>query len=249
MSDITIAPPADRSRYSLHPEEDVTETSPHRHEVVYLETNLRAALPDRFVGANMGVYWIPGAFQEPWVGPDVLVSYPTANRQHRRIFLVWEDGPLQFVAEVASDRTRSEERNKREQRYRLDLQVPECLYIDLDRHQLELWRLRGGDYHLVAEQGGRLYSQELDLWFGWDPEDEFVRIWTADGRMLLTKEEDIEEQQRLAAECDAAREAETRAREALREAEQRAAELAAEVARLRRPSSDPAQAREQDEPS
>jgi Uma2 family endonuclease len=263
MSDMVIAPPADQRLYSLHPEEDVTETSPHRHEVVYLETNLRAALPDRFVGANLGVYWIPGALQEPWVGPDVLVSQPTSNRRHRRVYLVWEHGPLQFVAEVASDRTRSEEREKREQRYRVDLQIPECLYIDLDRRVLELWRLPDGQYYRVPEERGRVYSQELNLWFGWDSQDVFVRIWTPDGRMLLTKEEDLAEQQRLAEERDAAlaqaqeaeaeraaaRAAEAQTRQQLSEVERRTAELAAELEHLRRRSDDSSEPRGEGQPS
>jgi hypothetical protein len=182
----------------------------------------------------MGVYWVPGRFQEPWVGPDVLVSQRTLEKPPERIYLVWEEGPIRFVAEVASDRTRRSERRKREQRYRVDLQVPEYLYIDLDRHQLELRRLQDGQYRRVPEENGRLYSQELNLWFGWDAHREFVRIWTADGRMLQTKEEDLEEKERLAAERDAARQAEERALERAYAAEARAAELAAEVERLRR---------------
>jgi Uma2 family endonuclease len=248
MSDIVIAPPVDRTLFSLHEEEDVVEIPLHRRQIEYIESNLRAMQPDRFVGGNMGVYWVPGRYKKPWVGPDVLVSQRPLKDPNARVYLVWEDGPIQFVAEVASDRTRRAERPKREQQYRVDLQVPEYLYIDLDRHQLELWRLREGAYLRVSEEGGRLHSRELGVWFGWDSSEKFVRIWTADGQMLLTKEEDWEEKQRVAAERDAARAAEARerarahtveaerdaAREQARAAEARAAELAAEIERLRR---------------
>src|SRR5262249_35004956 len=41
-----------------------------------------------------------------------------------RVYLVWEDGPIQFVAEVASRRTRRSERTKRETHEREDVQIP-----------------------------------------------------------------------------------------------------------------------------
>lgn len=252
MSDITISPPAEHNRYSLHPEVDAVQTPPHRRQIEYLEINLRSELPHLFVGGNIGVYWVPGAYEEPWVGPDVLVSQQTLATPPRRIYLVWEHGPVRFVGEVASDRTRRAERRKRETYYRVDLQIPEYLYIDLDRHELELWRLAEGEYQRVPEAGHpqsgsrRLHSQELNVWFAWDAQQELVRIWTADGRMLLTKEEDreqnrilAEEREAVLAEREAAREAEAQAlarareveaeREAAREAEARALAHAREV--------------------
>jgi Uma2 family endonuclease len=240
MSDITISPPTEHDRYSLHPEVDVVETPPHRRQIEYLETNLRSELPHLFVGGNIGVYWVPGAYEEPWVGPDVLVSQGAPATPPHRVYLVWEHGPIRFVAEVASNRTRRAERRKRETYYRVDLQIPEYLYIDLDRHQLELWRLEEGEYQRVPGVEGRLGSQELDLKFGWDNEQEFVRIWTPDGRMLLTKEEDLELNRALAAERDvilaereAAREAEVRALARAREVEaEREAARAAEAQAL-----------------
>jgi Uma2 family endonuclease len=261
MSEVITPPRADRRLFSLHEEEDVVEVPPHRDQIFYLETNLRSELPDRFVGGNMGVYWVPGQFKKPWAGPDVLVSRRPPRDPAPRVYLVWEDGPIQFIAEVASDRTRRTERRKRERIYRVELQVPEYLYIDLDRHQLELWRLQGGEYQRVSDEGGRLFSQELELWFGWDPQKAFVRIWTPEGRMLLTAEEQRqrleeaeqqaqeerqrrqeEQEQRQAAEQRAQeeqrqrQEAEQRAQEERRlreEAEARAAALAAELERLR----------------
>jgi Uma2 family endonuclease len=220
MSELVTPPYADRQLFSLHEEEELTEVTPHRRQVVYFETNLQIALPDRFVGANMGVYWVPGQHEEPWAGPDVFVAArPPTRDPLPRVWLVWEDGPLQFVAEIASEKTRRLERRKREETYQDALAVPECLYVDLDRHQLELWRLQTGKYRRVREEGGRLYSEELGVWFGWDPGAKFVRIWSVDGRMLPTeqeREQQLQEEQRLR-----------------QEAEARAAALAAELERLR----------------
>jgi Uma2 family endonuclease len=233
MSDITISPSTEHDRYSLHPEVDVVETPPHRRQIEYLETNLRSELPHLFVGGNIGVYWVPGEYVEPWVGPDVLVSQRLPALPPHRVYLVWEHGPIRFVAEVASDRTRRAERRKRETYYQVDLQIPEYLHIDLERHQLELWRLAGGEYQRVPEVEGRLESQQLGVRFGWDAQQEFVRIWTAAGQMLLTKEEDLEQNRTLAAERDTVLAEREAAREAAAQALARAreAEAAQEAAR------------------
>lgn len=234
MSELVTPPYADRRLFSLHEEEEVTEVPLHRRQVVYFETNLQIELPDRFVGANMAVYWVPGQYEAPWVGPDLFVAArPPIRDPKPRVWLVWEDGPLQFAAEVASEKTRRGERQKREATYQEALSVPECLYVDLERRQLELWRLEAGKYRRVREARGRLYSEELGVWFGWDPSAEFVRIWTAVGRMLPTpqeREKQLQEEQRLRQEEQRLRQEEQRLRQ---EAEARAAALAAELERLR----------------
>jgi Uma2 family endonuclease len=235
MSELVTFVPADRQRFSLHEEEDVVEVPPHRRQIVYFETNLQVELPDRFVVANMGVYWVPGQYENPWTGPDLFVAARPAKAPPR-VWLVWEDGPLQFVAEVASERTRRGERRKREGIYRDALRVPEALYVDLDRRQLELWRLREGAYRRVREEGGRLFSQEMGVWFGWDAAESFVRIWSGDGRMLSTPEE--KEQQLQEAEVQAQEERRLRQEEQrLRQEEQRlrqeAEQRASEEARAR----------------
>jgi hypothetical protein len=121
---------------------------------------------------------------------------------------------------VASKRARRLERRRRERTYQDALAIPEALYVDHDRDRLELWRLREGKYFPVAAEDGRLYSQDLGVWFGWEPGRWFVRIWTPDGRMLPTPE--------------VQREQVTAARERARQAEARVAALEAELARLRR---------------
>lgn len=254
MSELAAPTSVDRRLFSLHEEEDVVEIRPHRRQVVYIETNLQIHLPDRYVAANMGVYWVPGKYREPWTGPDVFVAARPPNEPVERVWAVYEDGPLQFVAEVASDRTRRGERKKREETYREALAVPEYLYIDLDRRQLELWRLDAGEYRRVRAVADRLHSEQLGVSFGWDPEAVFVRIWDGEGRMLPTgaerqqqlwdAEERVAQEQRLRQEEQRLRQAEQRLRQELeqraaeegqarREAEERAASLAAELERLR----------------
>jgi septin family protein len=109
---------------------------------------------------------------------------------------------------------------------------------------LELWRLREGVYRRVREEGGRLFSQELGVWFGWDPAEPFVRIWTSDGRMLSTPEEkqqqleeaafQAEEARRLRQEEQRLRQEEQRLRQEEQRLRQEAEQRAAEEARARR---------------
>jgi Uma2 family endonuclease len=211
MSELVTPSYVDRRLFSLHEAEDVVEITPHRRQVSYLETNLQTLFPDRFVGANLGVYWVRGQFRHPWTGPDVLVAAPSPRGDAPRVWVVWEDGPLQFVGEVASDETRAQEPKKRVEIYQNALAVPEYLFVDLDRHQLELWRLEDGVYLQVPAERGCLYSQQLGVWFGWQPDRALVRMWTADGRMLRTPEE--RQQQTDAAEQRAAAEARLRQEE------------------------------------
>lgn len=241
MSELITPSYVDRRLFSLHEEEDLVEITPHRRQVVYLETSLRLLFPERFVGANIGVYWVPGQFRHPWAGPDIMVAARSPRGDAPRVWVVWEDGPLEFVGEVASNETRAQEARKRDEIYRDALAVPEYLYIDLDRHRLELWRLEAGVYQRVRAERGRFRSKQLGVQFAWDTDREFVRIWGADGRRMPTAEELLQERQeaeeRAAHEARQRQTAEERAeREARqrREAEARAAALAAELERLRR---------------
>src|SRR3954469_334462 len=102
-------PPIDRTLFSLHPEEDMTERRGHALQSEYLVFALARALPALFVARNLAVYWVPGQMQEPWAGPDILVSQHHPTDADPSCYLTYEDGPLAFVCEVASRKTRGRE--------------------------------------------------------------------------------------------------------------------------------------------
>jgi hypothetical protein len=237
-----ITAPVDRSLFSLHPEEEMTERLGHAAQTEYLKFALARALPGLFVARNLAVYWVPGQMQEPWAGPDILVSRHHPPKADASCYLTYEDGPLAFVCEVASPKPRGKEAERRDETYAQALAVPEHLLIDLQRHVLELSELANGRYVRIApDEAGRHWSRELGIGFQWQRDGRLVRVVTQTGEIISTAQEetarryeaearaDEENRRRAAAEAQVAEATRRRA-----EAEARAEALAAEVERLRR---------------
>src|SRR5439155_10229425 len=130
--------PIDRSLFSLHPEEEMPECRSHDQQLETLKFALEHTLSDLFIARNMAVYWIPGQMQHPWAGPDILVSRHHPKDDDPSCYVTYEDGPLAFVCEVASPKTPGKEAERRDGTYAQALAVPEHLFIDLERHVLEL---------------------------------------------------------------------------------------------------------------
>jgi Putative restriction endonuclease len=230
-----ITPPIDRSLFSLHPEEDMTERVGHAEQTEYLKFALSRTLPDLFVARNLAVYWVPNQMQEPWAGPDILASRQRPAEADPSVYLTYQDGPLAFVCEVASRRTRGKEAERRDETYAQALAVPEHLFIDLQRHVLELSALLNRHYERITpDAAGRHWSRELGIGFQWQPDGRLVRVVTPAGEIVPTAQEETarryeaeareggQERRRLEAEARAA-EAEARAAE---EARQRAEAVA-----------------------
>ncbi len=250
----TLTPVTDRSPFSLHPEEWVTQRDSHDEQTYYFKYGLRLLLPDCFVARDLGVYWVPGQTQYPWIGPDNFVSRHQPRVVDPKVWLTYEDGPLALVIEVASDATRSNEEEKRHT-YARELQVPEYLYVDLQQGELWLGRLAGGEYErLEPDAAGRLWSAQFRAGFAWDEDERFVRLVAPDGSLVaapleeVARREEAEERELVAEEravraIQRAEQQAARARQAAARAEQEAArraaaeeqarELAAEVERLR----------------
>lgn len=244
--------PEDRTLFSLHEEDEMTERLFHSKQLAYFDTALSDLLPEHFVAVNMAVYWVPGRRQHPYVGPDLLVARGGPAEENPSVYLTYEDGPIAFVIEVASEKSRAGEARKRDETYGATLQIPEYLYVDQERDQLELWRLDEGVYQQMAPDAqGWLWSRELGVGFAWQEDRRLVRVLTSDGVPVPTSQEaralrqDAETRARQESER-ARREAQRATREARqrREAEARVEELAAEVERLRRML----ESREVDEP-
>jgi hypothetical protein len=218
----------DRERFSLHPKEQMTERPSHRMQATYTEFALRRLLPDWFVAGNMGVYWVPGELEYPYVGPDVLVARNTPKREDAAVYLVYEDGPLTLVVEIASPGTRNMDRKKRDNDYALELAVPWYLWIDLPRRVLELYRLVDGRYELmIPDQDGRVWCPDLGVGFAWDESARLVRVLAPSGRIMSTSDEEAKLRQAAEERAEAAEQTAATERE-------RAEALAAELERLRR---------------
>jgi hypothetical protein len=230
-----LTPAADRSLFSMHPEDWVTQQDSHDEQGAYFKDALRLVLPDCFVARDLAVYWVPGQLKYPYAGPDIFVSRRQPHEDDPKVWLVYEDGPLELVIEVASESTRSKEGDRRDKTYAAELKVPEHLFVDLHEDKLELSSLVGGRYEPVApDERGILWSRRLGIGFVRLPGERLVRVLTPDGEVIPTRREETAQRQQEAAwrqEAEAQRqEAEARRQEA----ETRAEALAAELERLRR---------------
>jgi Uma2 family endonuclease len=246
---VALTPREDRSRFSLHPEDEMTEHSAHDRQLEYFKFALGQTLPEWFLARNMAVYWIRGQREHPYVGPDLFVARGRPTEANPSCYLTYEDGPLTLVVEVASESTRAGETRKRDETYAAQLAVPEHLYIDFERHVLVLSVLEGDHYELAApDEAGRHWSRELGIGFVWQEDGRLVRVVTAAGQLVPTAEEEAgrrreaeeraeREARRAEREARRARQEARRAEEEARrraEAEARAEALAAELERLRR---------------
>jgi Uma2 family endonuclease len=203
--------PDDRSLYPVHEEDAMTQSGIHLRQFHYVYGAIHARFPHRWVLGDQAHYWIRGDYRR-YVSPDVsVVDGPTPDPLPN-VYMAWQDPPLLFVAEVGSEDSVDRDLREKPLIYERLLKAREYLYAYPLRDDLRMWRIADGIYQPVAMIGGRFWSETLELWFGFD-DTGFLRIYTPDGEMLLTQEEEAERRT---------------------EAERRVAELQAELDRLRR---------------
>jgi Uma2 family endonuclease len=171
------------------------------------------------------------------LAPDLAV-FPRIEPRERRSVYLWEEAsrPV-FVLEVLSSSTADQDWGDKLIRYRDDLRVAEYFICDPKEGEQKVWghRLVDGEYRgIIAREDGRVWSEELQAWFGQD-EAGMLHVWTRDGRQLRWHvaaveyaEEVVVERDEAIAERDAQRQ---RAEEAL--AQREAQRLRAEAAETR----------------
>jgi len=232
-TELSPSPLDERDLYPIHEEDNVPETDLHERLVRYLRDALDHYFSDRYVGGNICVYWERGNTRR-YVAPDVFVAQGTLATPHPRTYLLWKDPPVIFAAEISSRATQSQDEGPKLEIFRQHLHVPECLHLDADHQELQLWRLGPEGYEQVPpEATGRVRSQELDLEFELD-QNGFLWVYTLEGERLHTYEEaerllEEEMRQRQEAEAQAAEEARQRTAEAQRRLEAEARAQAAEL--------------------
>ena len=104
---IRVSPPElwdDQEFYPLHEEDDVPEIPPHREQVTYLYDALRALFPDWFITSNVCIYWERGN-TSAYVAPDLFAVREPLTEPVERVYLLWQQPPVIFVAEVGSRST------------------------------------------------------------------------------------------------------------------------------------------------
>jgi Uma2 family endonuclease len=198
---------------------------------------------DFFAGANQFFYFDPATARNThFRGPDFYVVKGVSHEPIRRSWVVWEEGGRvpNVIVELLSESTADEDRGEKRRVYLEQLDVREYYCYDPDGQVLEGWRKGKRRPVAIKPQGGRLWSEELELFVGpWDGEvltyrDTWLRFFDAAGALVLTPAEAMDTQAQAAearAQAQAAR-AQAATAQAGAEAD-RANTAEAEVAKLR----------------
>lgn len=202
---------------------------------------------DFYAGGNMFVYFSLSQAQSvieeinnplrpkrTFRGPDLFVVLNVDGSYRRQKWVVWnEDGHYpNVVVELLSPSTREIDLGEKKDLYEQTFHTREYFCFDYmnptSEQSLMGWRLDATGHYQPIEPDARgwLWSEELELWVGtWEGIIErdsttWLRFYTADGELVLTREE---------AAAQSAQEATIRAHTA----EAELAELRAEVERMR----------------
>lgn len=184
----------------------------HLMQMLALIATLRWLWRDRtdyFVGGNLTVYFSPDQRRsEDFRGPDLFVALDVDGTRERRSWVVWDEGGKypNVIVELLSDSTRAIDRGEKRRIYEQIFRTPEYFLFDPETGELEGLRLVGGHYQpIAADADGRLASDQLGLLLG--SRDRVLRLFTRDGALVPTPEEDAEHQHQRAdaAEAELAR--------------------------------------------
>jgi len=169
------------------------------------------------IGRDCGIYWglteppeppEKGAEAPDWFYvPDVP---PTLNGEYRRSYVLWKEfvAPLIVLEFVSGDGT--EERDKTRYKgkfwvYEQAIRVPFYGIYEVKRSQVEVYQLVNGRYQLMPANERNHYlieplGVELGIWQGQYQNMVFpwLRWWDAQGNLLLTAEERLEQEQQRA---------------------------------------------------
>ena len=158
----------------VYPESDgepMAETDKHRKLIMdfilMLEDNFKQD-NDVYVSGNLLLYYVEGD-PKKCLSPDVFVTFGVEKKQ-RRTFLTWEEANTpDFVLEVASPKTISNDLGKKKELYASVLQVKEYfIYDPLGQIVPSFigYRLNDGTYREISHSNGRIPSETIGLHLG-----------------------------------------------------------------------------------
>jgi Uma2 family endonuclease len=156
-------------------------------------------MTDYYVGVNMFVYYSwQQVRNKDYKGPDLYFVKNVDGIRDRLYWAIWnEEGRYpDVIVELLSEATERDDLGTKKRLYEEVFRTTEYFCIAPQVKRLLGWRLTDGRYKPIKpNDGGRLWSKELDLWFGpWrgiylGEEHIWPRFFTPDGDLVLLPEE------------------------------------------------------------
>lgn len=240
-TELPAVPPCD-----LLSDEPPLETYRHLVQILLLLSCLEWWWQDRnnfFAAGNLSIFYNTRQLRtKDFRGPDFFVVLNT-ERKERKSWVVWEeDGKYpNFILEILSDSTASNDRGLKKQLYQNTFRTPEYFWFDPYTLEFAGFHLSKSVYEPISpNQQGWLWSQQLELYLG--IYNEQLRFFTPEAELVPTPQEEATKQVQVAqvAQQRAEQEQQRAERERQRaEQEQQRAERFA--ARLRELGVDPTQ--------
>lgn len=207
----------------IYPESDgkpMAETDQHRNlmmDFIFMLKDHFEAVNDVYVSGNLLMYYEEGNIHKS-VAPDVFVVFGVSKKE-RRTYRTWEEGRTpDFVLEVASPSTYTNDITHKKDLYATVLSVQEYYiydpYGEVHPH-FQGYQLVDGAYQAIEFVDGRLASAVLGLELG--ERDGILSLYDANRSTWVPppKARVLEAEARVAQETEARQHAETELAEAL----------------------------------
>ncbi|MEA5502222.1 Uma2 family endonuclease [Halotia wernerae UHCC 0503] len=195
-------------------DEPEMETSLHYMQLLLLVTCLEwlwrdspdgdssASRNDFFIGANLTIYFSRQQLRNrDFRGPDFFLVKDT-EKYPRSSWVVWEeDGRYpDLIIELLSESTADVDRNLKKSLYENRFHTPEYFWFSPENLEFVGFELVGNKYQEIVPDGrGWRWSEVLGLYLG--VENNKLRYFTPDGKLVPTPEEAAIEAQKVAIEA------------------------------------------------
>jgi Uma2 family endonuclease len=194
--DIEI-PPSD-----LWSDEPPLESDLHRQQIDLLIDCLNWWWRERndfYASGNLTIYYSPEQIKSrDFRGPDFFVVLGT-ERKPRKSWVLWaENGKYpNVIVEILSDSTAAVDRGLKKQLYQDTFRTPDYFWFDPNSLEFVGFHLVDGQYQPIElNLEGWLWSQQLELYLG--IHEQTLRLFTAEGQLVLTEAEYERQQKELA---------------------------------------------------
>jgi len=174
----------------FYPESDgkpMAETDLHRNLMFKVIHMLQSAFPQSYASGNLCLYYEEGNPRK-MISPDSLLSQEQ-HPQEKRIYKIWEDGPIDLVVEISSFSTKREDHHKKKKIYEQLLEIPYYVIFDPLAIQMHVFELEDQKYILMeAQLNGHYPLKGLGIQIAIEDANS-LRLFDEDGNKILTREE------------------------------------------------------------